>query len=120
MPVMGTLTDVVEGPANRSRSILVGTCRVIITMTTAGFGGIPPKTDLRRVITSVMMLIGWGTRAVPTGIAGTAFSARRIHREPTMRTCHERLSEGHLPGARFRRDCGAVGPAWQRDAGGVA
>ena len=91
----------------------------MITMTTAGFGGIPPKTDLRRVITSVMMLVGWGTPAVPTGIAGAEFSARRIRHEPTLRTCHERLSEGHLPGARFLRDCGVALPAWQRDAGGA-
>ena len=93
--VMGTLTYVVEGRANGQRSILVGIYRVIITMTTASFGGIPPKTDLRRVIPSVMMLIGWGTRAVPTGIAGAEFSARRIRHEPTMRTCFEERQSVH-------------------------
>jgi voltage-gated potassium channel len=39
-----------------------------------------------------------------------------VHREPTTRTCHECLSEGHLPNARFCRDCGAELPPYQHDA----
>jgi voltage-gated potassium channel len=35
-----------------------------------------PKTDLGRAIASVMMLLGWGVLAVPTGIV-TAEMARR-------------------------------------------
>lgn len=60
-----------------------------------------------------MMLLGWGTLAVPTGIVSAEFTARR--REPTTRTCIECLSEGHTPQARFCRDCGAKLPAYQRD-----
>jgi voltage-gated potassium channel len=115
--VMGTLMYVVEGPANGYASIPVGVYWAITTMTTVGFGDITPKTDLGRVIASVMMLIGWGTLAVPTGIVSAEFSARRLRHEPTTRTCHECLSEGHLPSARFCRDCGAVLPAWQSDPG---
>lgn len=113
--VMGTLMYVVEGPENGYTSIPVGVYWAITTMTTVGFGDVVPKTDLGRVIASLMMLIGWGTLAVPTGIVGAEFAARHLRRETTTRTCHECLSEGHLPSARFCRDCGAELPPYQRD-----
>ena len=62
-----------------------------------------------------MMLMGWGTLAVPTGIVGAEFVARRINPEVTTRTCHECLSEGHPVHAKFCSDCGAPLPAYQVD-----
>lgn len=117
--VMGTLMYVVEGPASGFTSIPIGVYWAITTMTTVGFGDITPITDLGRVIASVMMLLGWGTLAVPTGIVGAEFTAQRLRRPTTTRTCHECLSEGHLPDARFCRDCGARLPPWQSDASTV-
>ncbi|MDM0043949.1 ion transporter [Variovorax dokdonensis] len=116
--VMGTLLYVVEGPANGYTSIPVGIYWAITTMTTVGFGDITPQTDLGRVIASAMMLIGWGTLAVPTGIVGAEFTLRRAasSSQPTTRTCHECLSEGHSPRARFCSDCGAKLPPYQHEA----
>ncbi|MBQ0957796.1 ion transporter [Ideonella sp. 4Y11] len=110
--VMGTLMYVVEGPGNGFTSVPVGVYWAITTMTTVGFGDITPKTDLGRLIASMMMLLGWGTLAVPTGIVSAEFTAQRL--EPTTRTCPECLSEGHLASARFCRDCGATLPPYQR------
>ena len=61
--VMGTLMYVVEGPANGYTSIPVGVYWAITTMTTVGFGDITPKTDLGRLLASLMILLGWGTLA---------------------------------------------------------
>lgn len=113
--IMGTLMYVVEGPANGYTSIPIGVYWAITTMTTVGFGDITPQTDLGRAIASLMMLLGWGTLAVPTGIVSAEFTAQRMDRAPTTRTCHECLSEGHWPSARFCRDCGAALPDWQHD-----
>ena len=113
--VMGTLMYVVEGPANGYTSIPLSVYWAITTMTTVGFGDITPKTDLGRVIASMMMLLGWGTLAVPTGIVSAEFTAQKFLRPLTTRTCHECLSEGHSPSARFCRDCGAELPPWQHD-----
>ncbi len=113
--IMGTLMYVVEGPTNGFTNIPVSVYWAITTMTTVGFGDITPKTDVGRVIASLMMLLGWGTLAVPTGIVSAEFTAQRLPREPTTRTCHECLSEGHSPSARFCRDCGARLPPWQHD-----
>ncbi|MES2483609.1 MAG: ion transporter [Pseudomonadota bacterium] len=66
--IMGTVMYVVEGPGNGFTSIPVAVYWAITTMTTVGFGDITPKTDLGRMIASMMMLMGWGVLAVPTGI----------------------------------------------------
>ena len=116
--IMGTLMYVVEGPAHGFTSIPTSVYWAITTMTTVGFGDITPKTDLGRAIASVMMLMGWGTLAVPTGIVSAEFMAQKVPREPTTRTCHNCLSEGHGPTDRYCRDCGAQLPVWQFDGDG--
>ena len=113
--VMGTLMYVVEGSAHGFTSIPVGIYWAISTMTTVGFGDIVPKTDLGRAIASVMMLLGWGVLAVPTGIVSAEFTAQRVRREPTTRTCHECLTEGHEATARHCKDCGAKLPAYAHE-----
>lgn len=114
--IMGTLMYVVEGPAHGYTSIPVGIYWAITTMTTVGFGDITPQTDLGRVIASAMMLLGWGTLAVPTGIVSAEFTLQKRASITTTRTCHECLSEGHSPGARFCCDCGARLPTYRHDA----
>lgn len=112
--VIGTLMYVVEGPANGFTSIPTSVYWAISTVTTVGFGDITPKTDLGRLIASLMMLLGWGTLAVPTGIVTAEMTyARRA--ATTTRTCHVCLTEGHMPDALFCRHCGASLPTYARD-----
>lgn len=114
--LLGTLLYVVEGPERGYTSIPVAVYWAISTMTTVGYGDITPQTDLGRLIASVMMLLGWGILAVPTGIVSAELTARRFSQlVPTTRICHECLSEGHEAGARFCKDCGAKLPPYQRD-----
>ena len=112
------LMIVVEGPDNGFTSIPTSVYWAITTMTTVGFGDITPKTDLGRLIASAMMLLGWGTLAVPTGIVTAEMTARRMGPTPTTRTCQECLSEGHLPEAVFCQHCGARLPRYMTDAAG--
>ena len=116
--VMGTVMYVVEGPEHGFDNIPLSVYWAVTTMTTVGFGDITPKTDLGRFIAAIMMLLGWGTLAVPTGIVSAEFTAQRIATEPTTRTCHECLSEGHLANSRYCRDCGAALPRYDKDAPG--
>lgn len=113
--VMGTVMYVVEGPANGFTSIPTSVYWAITTMTTVGFGDITPKTDLGRLISSVMMLLGWGTLAVPTGIVTAEMTAQRMGKVPTTRTCHECLTEGHVPEAVFCLHCGARLPEYANE-----
>lgn len=116
--ILGTVMYVVEGPGNGFTSIPTSLYWAISTITTVGFGDITPKTDLGRAIASLMMLLGWGVLAVPTGIVTAEMTAQRHGRPTTTRSCHDCLSEGHLPEARFCRDCGTGLPPYQRDATG--
>ncbi len=113
--VMGTLMYVVEGPENGYTSIPVAIYWAITTLTTVGFGDISPKTDLGRLIASLMMLMGWGTLAVPTGIVSAEFAARRISPEVTTRTCPECLAEGQPATNNFCANCGTRLPPYQRE-----
>jgi voltage-gated potassium channel len=113
--VLGTLMYVVEGPENGFTSIPVAVYWGITTMTTVGFGDITPKTDLGRFIASIMMLMGWGILAVPTGIVTAEMTARRAGRLVTTRTCHDCLTEGHDVDARFCKHCGKPLPAYRSD-----
>jgi voltage-gated potassium channel len=108
--VMGTVMYVVEGPANGYTSIPTAVYWAITTMTTVGFGDITPKTELGRLISSVMMLLGWGTLAVPTGIVTAEMTVRRMGGTPTARICPECLKEGHLPEAHYCQYCGTALP----------
>ena len=111
--VLGTVMYVVEGPEHGFTNIPVSIYWAISTMTTVGFGDITPKTGLGRFLASVMMLVGWGTLAVPTGIVSAEFTALRFPGGPlpTTRTCPVCLSEGHPLTARFCSDCGAELPS---------
>ena len=117
--VMGTVMYVVEGPQHGYTSIPTAVYWAITTMTTVGFGDITPKTDLGRLISSAMMLLGWGTLAVPTGIVTAEMTAQRMTRPLTTRTCHECLTEGHAPEAHYCLHCGASLPPYVHDAGGL-
>ena len=113
--VVGTLMYVIEGPANGFTSIPTSVYWAITTMTTVGFGDITPKTDFGRLIASAMMLLGWGTLAVPTGIVTAEMTYARRAPITTTRTCHECLTEGHMPDAHFCHHCGAHLSAYAHD-----
>ena len=117
--IFGTVMYVVEGPDNGFTSSPTSVYWAISTLTTVGFGDLVPKTDFGRLIASFMMLMGWGTLAVPTGIVTAEIAAQRLGRKPdlpTTRSCHECLSEGHMASAEFCFQCGAKLPAYQHEA----
>jgi voltage-gated potassium channel len=63
-----------------------------------------------------MMLLGWGTLAVPTGIVTAEMTSQRpVGRAPTTRTCHECLTEGHPADANYCMHCGAKLPVYHVD-----
>ena len=114
--VMGTLMYVVEGPEHGFHNIPTGVYWAITTMTTVGFGDITPQTDVGRFIASLMMLLGWGTLAVPTGIVTAEMTLRRQLLPRAGRVCAECLTEGHAPQALHCLHCGARLPRFDSEA----
>lgn len=114
--VLGTVMYVVEGPAHGYTSIPVSMYWAVATMTTVGYGDIVPTTDLGRLVASVIMLLGWGTLAVPTGIVSAEFTAQRIEEHDAHmiaasgRVCPACGAVEHQPRARYCHQCGAALP----------
>jgi voltage-gated potassium channel len=106
--LLGTVMYVVEGPANGFTSVPVAVYWAISTMTTVGFGDITPKTDLGRAIASLIMLLGWGILAVPTGIVTAEMTSRRLREGG--RVCESCGSSEHSPRAKHCAECGAPLP----------
>jgi voltage-gated potassium channel len=104
--VMGSIMYVVEGPSNGFTSIPIAVYWAITTMTTVGFGDITPHTDLGKLISSAMMLMGWGTLAVPTGIVTAEFAHRRNQIFVAKRGCDACYTDGHETTDHYCRHCG--------------
>lgn len=103
--VFGALMYLVEGPEHGFTSIPRSIYWAIVTMATVGFGDITPKTGLGQFITSIIIIIGYGIIAVPTGIYTAELAAGRAAAR-RGREC-ERCGERDLSAvARYCQRCG--------------
>ena len=102
--VFGAIMYLVEGPENGFTSIPRGVYWSIVTMPTVGFGDIVPHTPLGQAITTVIIIIGYGIIAVPTGI----FTAAMVSgRDRSQRLGCERCGlDEHAHDSRYCRRCG--------------
>jgi voltage-gated potassium channel len=105
--VLGTVMYVVEGPQHGFTSIPVAIYWAITTMTTVGFGDIAPHTNLGRAVASIVMLLGWGILAVPTGIVTAEMTTRRMSGLEVSGPCPSCGVAHHGADARFCHHCGA-------------
>ncbi|MGY6518825.1 MAG: ion transporter [Lysobacteraceae bacterium] len=103
--VFGAVMYLVEGPDNGFDNIPLSAYWAIVTVATVGFGDIAPVTPLGRSIASVLILIGYGIIAVPTGIY-TAELAGSMSRRFRGRRCAACGLVGHETDALHCRHCG--------------
>lgn len=104
--IFGALMYLIEGPDNGFTSIPTSMYWAIVTVATVGFGDISPGTPFGRFVASLLMLIGYGILAVPTGIY-TAELATSLRQSRDARRCPGCGLRGHEPDARHCRGCGA-------------
>jgi voltage-gated potassium channel len=71
-----------EQPENFS-SIPAAMWWAICTLTTVGYGDIFPKTELGKVMASIIAVLGIGVFALPAGILGAGFVEEMGRREQT-------------------------------------
>jgi voltage-gated potassium channel len=103
--VFGALMYLIEGPGNGFTSIPRSIYWAIVTMATVGFGDITPQTGLGQFVTSVIIIIGYGIIAVPTGIYASELTAARRAAE-TSSACARCGEDEHWPNARYCQRCG--------------
>jgi voltage-gated potassium channel len=101
--IMGTVMYLVEGPENGFLNIPISIYWAVVTLTTVGYGDISPQTGLGKAIASVIMIIGYGVIAVPTGIFAAEMA--RVRHDST-KECQGCNSKDHDPDADYCKHCG--------------
>ncbi len=116
--IVGSLMYLIEGPENGFTSIPRGVYWGIVTLTTVGFGDITPQTPWGQALASVVMIMGYGIIAVPTGIVtaelvasarsqdGPARSQDGPARSQDGRACPMCHRRGHDADAQHCKWCG--------------
>lgn len=105
--VFGSLMYVIEGAENGFSSIPQSIYWAIVTLTTVGYGDISPVTAMGKSLAAIIMILGYGIIAVPTGIVSVELNRTMDKRSITTQSCPECSTEGHDPDARFCKICGA-------------
>ncbi|MDX1388735.1 MAG: ion transporter [Acidobacteriota bacterium] len=122
--VVGAVMYVIEGAENGFTSIPRSVYWAVVTVTTVGFGDITPSTVAGQFMATLLMIVGYGIIAVPTGIVSAEMVARRARRErdrelrmQLMRDleCSGCGATEHVADGVFCRHCGTVLPT----AGGI-
>ena len=103
--VVGSLIYVIEGEENGFKDIPTSIYWAIVTLTTVGYGDLSPKTALGQFFASIVMILGYGIIAVPTGIVTVELS--RAGKPISTQNCPACAAEGHDEDAVFCKYCAA-------------
>jgi voltage-gated potassium channel len=95
---------VIEGEEHGFTSIPISMYWAVVTMTTVGYGDLAPRTPLGQLLAALLMILGYGIIAVPTGIVSVelAHASRAVSRQ----ACPACGAEGHEVDARYCKYCG--------------
>ena len=104
--ILGTVMYMVEGEENGFTSIPRSVYWAIVTLTTVGFGDIAPQTPLGQLIASVIMILGYGVIAIPTGIVSSEISKSSKKIDDNTQSCPNCLKEEHKNNSDFCYNCG--------------
>lgn len=102
--IFGSVLYLIEGPENGFTSIPKGIYWAVVTMTTVGYGDVSPQTSLGQTIAVVIMILGYGIIAVPTGIVSVEMS--RAETGVSGQVCTSCSAGRHDLDAVFCRVCG--------------
>lgn len=102
--ILGTVMYLIESEEAGFTSIPRSIYWAIVTLTTVGYGDIAPQTVLGQMIASVIMIIGYGIIAVPTGIVGAEIGKTKPVSTDACPNCSK---EGHEHDATHCKYCGS-------------
>ncbi len=109
--IMGTIMYWVESDSSGFTSIPRSIYWAIVTLTTVGYGDIAPQTSFGQLIATVVMILGYGIIAVPTGIVTSEFTKQGLDEKPEIhlntQACTSCAKEGHRDDATHCYNCGS-------------
>ncbi len=104
--ILGTIMYLIEGPQNGFTSIPYSMYWAIVTLTTVGYGDISPHTPLGQFIASIVMILGYGIIAIPTGIVTSEMAKKDTQIHVNTLHCKYCGSDKHLDNADYCNKCG--------------
>jgi voltage-gated potassium channel len=105
--IVGAVMYVVEGPTRGFIDVPTSIYWAVVTMTTVGYGDIAPQTALGKTLATIVMLLGYGIIAVPTGIVTLELS-RAGAPQVSAQACPTCGRQGHDIDARHCKYCGSA------------
>lgn len=102
--VVGTLMYVIEGEKNGFTSIPVSIYWAVVTITTVGYGDISPSTPLGQLVAGMLMVVGYGIIAVPTGIVSVEMA---MATQASLKRCALCKQSIFPENANYCANCGA-------------
>ena len=105
--ILGTIMYIFEGKLGRNpgfQDIPNSIYWSIVTLTTVGYGTVVPATVIGKIIASMIMLLGYGIIAVPTGIVTAGII--RTNKNSSNYSCINCSKEGHDDDAEYCKYCG--------------
>lgn len=115
--ILGSFMYLIEGPDAGFTSIPASVYWAVVTLTTVGFGDITPQTAVGQFLAVIIMLLGYGMIAVPTGIVSVemVYAARAAGRSGGAGAatfgdmiCSSCRTADHDRDARFCKACGGT------------
>jgi voltage-gated potassium channel len=106
--IAGTAMYIIEGEESGFNNIPVSLYWCIVTLTTVGFGDIHPITPLGQFLAAIIMIMGYGVIAVPTGIVSAEYSKtdKSQQDDKNTKSCFNCGKEHHVNSAKFCSRCG--------------
>lgn len=107
--ILGTLMWVIEGEIYGNElfpNIPESVYWAIVTISTVGYGDVTPISPPGKTITTMIMLLGYGIIAVPTGIVSAELNMQMAKIRPDKRVCENCGHVGHDPKASHCKMCG--------------
>ena len=105
--LFGTLMYIIEGPEAGFDSIPESIYWCISTISTVGYGDIVPLTGMGKFLASMLMILGYGIIAVPTGIISAEMAQRKKDVDINTRVCAECMNDKHKDSAIYCHECGS-------------
>jgi len=78
----------------------------IVTMTTVGYGDVVPQTALGKVVSAILILLGYSLIIVPTGFVSAELVGASVAHRVTTQACPHCMAEGHDDDATHCKYCG--------------
>lgn len=103
--ILGTVMYMVEGGDSGFTSIPRSIYWAIVTLTTVGYGDIAPQSMLGQFIASVIMILGYGIIAIPTGIVTSEIVRDEKNKEVSTQACEHCSAENHHYKAKYCYNC---------------